>query len=172
MLFVFLRLQELERQRKIPLFIWFVNLQKAYDSVDRELLWKVLAREGVPENMIAVIRQFHDGMRNRVRMDDGELSDWFQVTQGRQQGGVPFPLLFNIFFAADMEIVTARFSEDEIILRDLVYLAEDAERIGDTSLENTRKAVWGMLYADDAGVVSRAAEGLARMMTVVVEVFA
>ena len=60
----------------------FVDLQKAYDSVDRELLWKVLTRAGVPEEMLAVIRQFHDGMQARVRMDDGELSDQFEVTQG------------------------------------------------------------------------------------------
>ena len=35
MLFVARRLQELGRQRKIPLYICFVDLQKAYDSVDR-----------------------------------------------------------------------------------------------------------------------------------------
>ena len=34
-----------------------------------------------------------------------------------------------------------------------------------------RRAVWGMLYADDAGIVSRSAEGLAKMMTVIVTVF-
>ena len=53
----------------------FIDLQKAYDSVDRELLWKVQARAGTPAEMIAVIRKFHSGMRARVRMDDGELSD-------------------------------------------------------------------------------------------------
>ena len=53
----------------------FVDLQKVYDSVGRELLWKVLARAGAPSVMIDVIRQFHDGMRARVRMDDGELSE-------------------------------------------------------------------------------------------------
>ena len=100
MLFVVRRLQELGRQRKIPLYMCFVDLQKAYDSVDRELLWKVLARAGVPSVMIDVIRQFHDGMRARVRMDDGELSEWFEVTQGLRQGCVLSPLLFNIFFAA------------------------------------------------------------------------
>ena len=73
MLFVVRRLQEMGRQSKIPLYMCFVDLQKAYDSVDRELLWKVLARAGVPSVMIDVIRQFHDGMRARVRMDDGEL---------------------------------------------------------------------------------------------------
>eukprot|EP00752_Nemacystus_decipiens_P009020 g8051.t1 len=81
MLFVVRRLQELGRRRRIPLYMCFIDLQKAYDSVDRELLWKVLARAGIPAEMIAVIRKFHVGMRARVRMDDGELSDWFPVTQ-------------------------------------------------------------------------------------------
>ena len=99
MLFVVRRLQELGRQRKIPPYIFFVDLQKAYDSVDRELLWKMLARAGVPSVTIDVIRQFHDGMRARVRMDVGELSEWFEATQGLRQGCVLLPLLFNIFFA-------------------------------------------------------------------------
>ena len=34
-----------------------------------------------------------------------------------------------------------------------------------------RRAVWGMLYADDAGIVSKPAEGLAKMMTGIVTVF-
>ena len=40
-----------------------------------------------------------------------------------------------------------------------------------TPLERARRAVWGMLCADDAGVVSRSQKGLTRMMTVIVEVF-
>ena len=109
------------------LYMCFVELQKAYDSVDREqLLWKVLARAGVPEETIAIIRQFHDGMQARVRMDDGELSDWFEVTQGLRQGCVLSPLLFNIFFTAAIEVILVRFSEDDTILKDLVHLEEEA----------------------------------------------
>ena len=49
-LFVVRRLQELGRPRRIPLYMCFIDLQKAYDSVDRELLlWVVLARFGVPQ---------------------------------------------------------------------------------------------------------------------------
>ena len=170
MLFVVRRLQELTRRRRIPLYMCFVDPQKAYDSVDRKLLWKVLARAGVPET-IAVIRQFHEGMQARVRMDDGELSDWFEVTQGLRQGCVLSPLLFNIFFAVAIEVVLVRFSEDDTSLKDLVYLEEEAGVGAGTLLERARRAVWGMLYADDAGVVSRSQEGLTRMMTIIVEVF-
>ena len=170
MLFVVRRLQELGRRRRIPLYMCFIDLQKAYDSVDRELLWKVLARAGIPGEMIAVIRKFHVGMRARVRTDDGELSDWFPVTQGLRQGCSMSPLLFNVFFAAPLEIIVTRFSKDEVIMRDLVYLKEE-ERRGGGLLDRVRRAVWGMLYADDAGVVSKSADGLARMMTIIVEVF-
>ena len=173
MLFVVRRLQELGRQRKIPLYMCFVDPQKAYDSVDRELLlWKVLARAGVPSVMIDVIRQFHGGMRVRVRMDDGELSEWFEVTQGLRQGCVLSPLLFNIFFAAVIEVVLQRFSEGDTILENLVFLDEGSGGGPyETRLDRVRRAVWGMLYADHAGIVSRSPAGLARMMTVIVEVF-
>lgn len=59
----------------------FAHVKKAYDPVYRELLWEVLARVGVSEEIPSLIRQFHDGMRDRVRMDNGELSDWFRVSQ-------------------------------------------------------------------------------------------
>ena len=64
-----------------------------------------------------------------------------------------------------------RFSEDDTILKNLVYLEEEAGVGAGTPLERARRAVWGMLYANDAGVVSRSQEGLTRMMTTIVEVF-
>ena len=82
------------------------------------------------------------------------------------------PLLFDIFFAAVMGVVLQRFSEDDTILENLVFLDEGSGGGPDeTLLDRVRRAVWGMLYADDAGIVSRSPAGLARMMTVIVEVF-
>ena len=134
----------------------------------------MLARFGVPDKMLTVIRQFHEGMRVRVRTDDGEHSEWFDVTQGLRQGCVLSPLLFNIFFAAVTHAVVVRFSEDPDIVRDLVHLEdleENAAGVSSDPLACVRRAVWGMLYADDAGIVSKSAEGLAKMMTVIVTVF-
>ena len=169
MLFVMRRLQELGRKRGVPIFLCFVDLQKAYDSVDRTLLWDVLARFGVPGEMITVIRQFHDGMRACVRLDDGECSEWFNVEQGLRQGCVLAPLLFNIFFAAVLRVALQRFSEDQDIMANLVHLDESVAE-GEEPLAKVRRAVWGMLYADDAGIASRSPQGLAKMMAVIVEV--
>lgn len=41
--------------------------------VDRDLLQKEFARVDVPEELIVVIRQFHDGMQAWVRRDEGGL---------------------------------------------------------------------------------------------------
>ena len=82
MMFVVRRLQEIGRKAGVSLFMCFIDLQKAYDTVDRTLLWQVLTRIGVPPQMLAVIQQFHDGMRACVRPGDGVCSDWFEVEQG------------------------------------------------------------------------------------------
>ena len=171
MMFVVRRLQEVRRKAGVSLHMCFIDLQKAYDTVDRTLLWQVLTRIGVPPQMIAVIRQFHDGMRACGRPDDGVCSDWFEVKQGLRQGCVLSPLLFNIFFAAVLNVVLQRFSEEPAILAELVHLKEPSTSMGPgPAMDYVRCAVWGMLYADDACIVSRSPQGLAKMMEVIVEV--
>ena len=112
MMFAVRRLQGLGRKARVPLFLCFIGLQKAYDSVDRTFLWQVLARFGVPPQMIEVICQFHDGMRARVRNDDGRCSAWFEVAQGLRHGYVLCLLLFDVFFAAILLVALERYSKD------------------------------------------------------------
>ena len=171
MMFVIRRLQEIGGKAGVSLFMCSIDLQKAYDIVDRALLGQVLTRVGVPLQMIAAIRQYHDGMRACVRPDDGVCSDWFEVEQGLRQGCVLSALLFNIFFAAVLNVVLQRFSEDPTILAELVHLKEPLTSIGpESTMDYVGRAVWGMLYADDACIVSRSPQGLAKMMEVVVEI--
>ena len=122
MMFVIHRLQELARMKRHPLYVYIIALAKACGSVDRTLLWTVIARFGVPHNMISVIRQFHDGMRACVRLDDRVCSGWFAVEQGLRQGCVLVPLLFRIFFAAVINVASTRFKADKDIMDALVHL--------------------------------------------------
>ena len=79
MMFVVRRLQELAREKRIPLYVCFIDFTEAYDSVDRTLFWTVLVRFGVPQIMISVIRQFYDGLQACVRLNDRVCSRWFAV---------------------------------------------------------------------------------------------
>ena len=143
---------------------------------DRTLLWTVLARFGVPQKMISVVRQFHDGMRACVRVDDRVCSRWFAVEQGLRQGCVLAPLLFNIFFAAVINVASTRFKADKGIMDALIHLRKKMGAGGRgeaTAGESVLVTpLWGMLYADDAGVVSRSPEQLRKMMGVLVVVCA
>ena len=72
--------------------------------------------------MVCVIRQFYDGMRACVRLDDGECSDMFEVRQGLGQGCVLASMLFNMFFTAVLRVAEKRFIADAAIMDSIVQL--------------------------------------------------
>lgn len=81
------------------LFILFIDLRKAYDSVPRSALWRVLENYGVPPMMLSVIKSFHHDMTAVVRVDK-VLTDPFGVNCGLRQGCTLAPTLFSMYFAA------------------------------------------------------------------------
>ena len=77
------------------------------------------------------------------------------MEQGLRQAIVLSPL-FNIFFAAMLNVVLQRFSEDPVILAELVHLKKPPTSLGPVpAMDYVRRAVWGMLYEDDACIARR-----------------
>ena len=99
MVFAARQLQEKSQEQNVDLYTTFVDLTKAFDTVSRNGLWKIMKKFGCPDHFIHMIRQFHDGMQAQV-LHDGESSSPFSVTNGVKQGCVLAPTLFSIMFSA------------------------------------------------------------------------
>ena len=99
MIFTARQLQEKCQEQNVDLYMTFVDLTKAFDTVSREGLWKIMAKFGCPAKFIAMVRQFHDGRLARVP-NDGEFSDPLRVTNGVKQGCVLASTLFSMMFSA------------------------------------------------------------------------
>ena len=93
------QLQEKCQKQNVDLYMTFVDLNKAFDTVSREGLWKITAKFGCPAKFIAMVLQFHDGMHSRIQ-NDGEFSDPLPVTNGVKQGCVQASTLFSMMFSA------------------------------------------------------------------------
>ena len=78
---------------------------------------------------------------------------------GLRQGCVLATLLFKIFFAVVINVASSRFEANKGIMDALVHLRKKrgAEEWGEATAGESALAttLWGMLYADNAGVVSQ-----------------
>ena len=75
-------------------------------------------------------------------------------------------------FASVPIVVLQRFSKDTVILAELVHLKDPSTSIGpESGMDYARRAVWCMMYANYACIVSRLPQGLAKIMEVIVEVY-
>ena len=91
MIFAARQLQEKCQEQYDDLFITFIDLTKAFDTVCRDGLWQIMEKFGCPRKFTALVRQLHDGMRVTV-LDNGHSSDSLP-------GCVLAPTLFSMAFA-------------------------------------------------------------------------
>ena len=73
-------------------------MTKAFNSVNRETLWKILGKLGCPDHFVKLIRSFHDEIEVSVNVG-GTLTDPFKVETGVKQGDLLAPTLFSVFFS-------------------------------------------------------------------------
>ena len=79
-----------------PAHTCFIDLRKAYDTVNRPALWGVLEHIGISSKILRLIKDLHTGTRSSVRVR-GRKSKPFEVNRGVRQGCILAPGLFNIF---------------------------------------------------------------------------
>ena len=107
MIFVARQAMEKCREQQKSLHMCFVDLSKAFDTVDRPMLWQVLRRSGCPEKFVKLVRLLHDGMGARVKVGNLE-SEPFQVSRGVKQGCTLAPVLFNLYVSYITRLLAAQ----------------------------------------------------------------
>ena len=123
-------LSNLYREFDCPLNVAFLDIKAAFDSVDRQALWKVLRSTGVPDILLDLTVALHTVALHEntgVRLGQN-LSDRLQTTSGMRQGCVLAPALFSI--AIDWILwhmsVKPEIAVGHDHIRDLVYADDTA----------------------------------------------
>ena len=75
----------------------FTDFKKAYDSVRREALYKILIKFGIPRKLVRLIKMSLTETYRRVRVGEN-VSDRFPVRNGLKQGDALSPLFFQLCF--------------------------------------------------------------------------
>ena len=89
------RILEGARARQITAVLLFVDFKKAFDSLHRGILMKILAAYGVPDRLVDLIDVLYQDTVASVITEDGQ-TDIFQILAGVLQGDTLAPLLFIV----------------------------------------------------------------------------
>lgn len=83
--------------RDTPVYAVFLDLSKAFDLVQYEVLWhKLINDTDLPYEYISILRYWYSRQENYVKWS-GELSSVYRLESGVRQGGISSPMLFNLY---------------------------------------------------------------------------
>ena len=141
-----------------PLYMVFLDLRKAYDTVDRSRALEVFEQYGMGPRMLRLLRNFWSNQQVIPRQS-GYHGPVFTATRGHTQGGLFSPTKFNI--VADC------------VVREWLATAvgDDGHPAAADGFGTTIRDRLNILYADDDVLGSRDAGWLQHGLQVLVDLF-
>ena len=122
------QLQEKCREKNKDLHIVFVDLEKAFDRVPRDLIWWCLRRKGVPEEYVKIVQYMYRSCKTKVVTQKGE-TEYFAIEVGLHQGSA----LSHLLFIKIMDVLTENIEKDPpwamMFADDLVLCAMTREEV-------------------------------------------
>jgi Reverse transcriptase (RNA-dependent DNA polymerase) len=108
-IFLIRQLMERHREQKKDLYMIFIDLEKAYDKIPRNIMWWVLKRKLVPTKYVTLIKDMYTNIVTCVRVCDSE-SNTFSIKIGLHQGSTLSPYIFHLSDGRDHKGHTRRYS--------------------------------------------------------------
>ena len=143
-----------------PTHTCFIDLRKAYDTVNRPALWRILTKSGLSGKLQRLIQELHSNSRSTVRAY-GNISQPFSTNNGVRHGCVLAPALFNLFL--DHIVHEALSNINEGIT--LHYTVNGKLHIKHHRSNELYEFVQILLYADDMAIICSSPEGLNQLVT-------
>ena len=147
--FVLKQMSEKCVDKNKSLYVAYMDLEKAYDRIDREAMWRVLGMYGINGQLMKAVQSLYEKSEACVRVCREE-GDWFEVGVGLRQGCVMSPWLFNLFMDAVMKEVREKAGDVGVMLRDV--------------RQNVEWKVEWLMFADDTVLVGDSEEKLERLV--------
>lgn len=167
-IFALRKLSELSIEWQQRLYVGFVDLAKAFDSIPRPALWAVLRARGLPESLVRCVVDLHTDTSCRVRVG-GQRSRSFKMEFGVQQGCPLATILFNVFFDHVVQEALAECPDAGITVRRRAEMGADLLQPGVRAGERRAPAVAlltvpVLMLADDLAILAPDAAGLQRFL--------
>ena len=88
--------KQFSNTRNRKLYVAFIDFQKAFDSINRKLLWPILIKNKIHGKLLKCIKSMYSDVKARIR-SGAKLTEIINCTEGVKQGDVCSPLLFSLF---------------------------------------------------------------------------
>jgi len=140
-IFTVQQIMEKRKEHNLPLFLLFIDYEKAYDNVNRDKLWEMMDNK-IPNYLLNTIKCIYRNTKIRIKFNAG-ISEPIHINKGVREGcGLP-SVLFNIYFNKIIQ-------EFKTVIKSGIQL-------------NNRKLVNTILYADDQILMATSEDALQTM---------
>ena len=137
---------EKQFSRNMKLYVAFIDFKKAYDTVDRSVLYLALYRSGIKGKMLNLIKSIYETVQACVR-GSNRMTEYFECLQGLKQGCILSPILFSL------------------LINELANDITNNGRHG-VSLSATEVDIFLLLFADDLTLLSLTVIGLQNQLNI------